>query len=177
MGPMSRRERIMSVPVLLAMFLWICGSNPTISLPFPDSNFINATMVVFAVISLMPVTGVIDFDDIVREKAAWEVFFYFTSLLTLSSGLNEIGFIKWVAEGFAKPLASMSPLMGMVLLVSFFFWIHADPDRTAAEPRQRPPGAGANFRQADRRCAQKPQKRRSRQHPSPRPHQARLCDL
>jgi anion transporter len=124
MGPMSRSERIMSVLVLLAMFLWICGSNPTISLPFLGSNFINATMVVFVVISLMLLTGVIDFDDIVREKAAWEVFFYFTSLLTLSSGLNEIGFIKWVAEGFAKPLATMSPLTGMILLVSFFFWVH-----------------------------------------------------
>ena len=110
--------------VLLAMFLWICGSNPTISLPLLGSNFINPTMVVFVVISLMLLTGVIDFDDIVRERAAWEVFFYFTSLLTLSSGLNEIGFIKWVAEGYAKPLASVSPMVGMILLVSFFFWVH-----------------------------------------------------
>src|SRR5207302_10274032 len=53
MGPMSRSERIMAALVLLAMFLWICGSNPTISLPFLGSNFINATMVVFVVISLM----------------------------------------------------------------------------------------------------------------------------
>src|SRR5258708_7861748 len=81
-------------------------------------------MVVFVVIALMLVTGIIEFDDIVAEKAAWEVFFYFTSLLTLSSGLNEIGFIKWVAEGYAKPLAGLSPMMGMILLGSFFFWIH-----------------------------------------------------
>ena len=124
MGPLSRNEWIMAALVLLAMFLWICGSNPTISVPFLGSNFISATMVVFVVISLMLLTGVIEFDDIVREKSAWEVFFYFTSLLTLSSGLNDIGFIKWVAEGYAKELAGLSPLMGMILLVSFFFWIH-----------------------------------------------------
>jgi citrate:succinate antiporter/L-tartrate/succinate antiporter len=124
MGPPSRSEWVMAVLVLLAMFLWICGSNPAISLPLLGSNFINPTMVVFVVISLMLVTDVIDFDDIIREKAAWEVFFYFTSLLTLSSGLNEIGFIKWVAEGYAKPLASVSPMVGMILLVSFFFWVH-----------------------------------------------------
>src|SRR4051794_35494998 len=124
MGPLSRNEWIMAALVLLAMFLWICGSNPTISLPLLGSNFINATMVVFVVISLMLVTGVIEFADIVAEKAAWEVFFYFTSLLTLSSGLNEIGFIKWVAEGYAKPLAGMSPTLGLILLVSFFFWVH-----------------------------------------------------
>ncbi|MBR0796790.1 DASS family sodium-coupled anion symporter [Bradyrhizobium jicamae] len=124
MGPPSRQEWIMVALVLLAMFFWICGSNPNISLPLLGSNFINATTVVFVVISLMLLSGVIAFDDIVAEKSAWEVFFYFTSLLTLSSGLNEIGFIKWVAEGYARPLAGMSPLAGMILLVSFFFWVH-----------------------------------------------------
>jgi anion transporter len=124
MGPPSRSEWIMLTLVLLAMFFWICGSNPTISLPLLGSNFINATMVVFVVISLMLVTGVIDFADIVAEKAAWEVFFYFTSLLTLAAGLNEIGFIKWVADGYAKPLAGMSPTLGLILLVTFFFWVH-----------------------------------------------------
>jgi citrate:succinate antiporter/L-tartrate/succinate antiporter len=124
MGPPSRSEWIMVALVLLAMFLWICGSNPAIPLPWLGSNFISATMVVFVVISLMLVTGVIDFGDIVAEKAAWEVFFYFTSLLTLSAGLNEIGFIKWVADLYGKELAGMSPTLGLVLLVSFFFWIH-----------------------------------------------------
>ena len=124
MGPPSRHEWIMAGLVVLAMFLWITGSNPAISLPMLGSNFINPTMVVFVVITLMLVTGIIEFDDIVAEKSAWEVFFYFTSLLTLSSGLNEIGFIKWVAEGYAKPLATVTPTIGMILLVSFFFWVH-----------------------------------------------------
>jgi citrate:succinate antiporter/L-tartrate/succinate antiporter len=124
MGPMSRNEWIMLTLIILAMFLWIAGSSPDIHVPVLGSNFVNATTVVFIVISLMLVTGVIEFADIVSEKSAWEVFFYFTSLLTLSSGLNEIGFIRWVAEGYAKPLATLSPTLGMILLVSFFFWIH-----------------------------------------------------
>jgi len=124
MGPLSRSEWIMAVLVVLAMFLWITGSNPDIKLPGLGANYINPTMVVLVIISLMLVTGVVEFADIVAEKAAWEVFFYFTSLLTLASGLNEIGFIKWVAEGFAKPLASMSPTLATILLVTLFFWIH-----------------------------------------------------
>ena len=53
MGPLSRSEWIMIALVLLAMVLWITGSNPNISLPVLGSNFINPTMVVFVVISLM----------------------------------------------------------------------------------------------------------------------------
>jgi len=124
MGPLSRNEWIMSALVLLAMFLWITGSNPNIRLPGLGANYINATTVVFVIISLLLVTAVIDFNDIVSEKSAWEVFFYFTSLLTLASGLNDIGFIKWVAEGFARPLTSMSSTMAVILLVALFFWIH-----------------------------------------------------
>ena len=124
MGPLSRNEWVMSGLVVLAMFLWITGSNPNIKLPFLGANYINATMVVLVIISLLLVTKVVAFDDIVAEKSAWEVFFYFTSLLTLASGLNEIGFIKWVAEGFAKPLVGISPLLALILLVTLFFWIH-----------------------------------------------------
>lgn len=124
LGPLSRNEWIMGALVLLAMFLWITGSSANISLPLLGSNFINATTVVFVVISLMLLTGVIEFADIVAEKNAWEVLFYFTSLLVLSSGLNEIGFIGWVANGYAKSLTGLSPLLTTILLVALFFWIH-----------------------------------------------------
>jgi citrate:succinate antiporter/L-tartrate/succinate antiporter len=124
MGPLSRNEWMMSGLVLVAMFLWITGANPNITLPYLGTNYINPTMVVFVIISLLLLTGVVDFADIISDKSAWEVFFYFATLLTLASGLNEIGFIKWVAVGFAKPLASMSPTMALILLVTLFFWIH-----------------------------------------------------
>lgn len=124
MGPMSRSERTMAAAILLAMFLWITGSNPNIELPGLGANYINATTVVLVVISLLLLTGVIAFSDIVAETGAWEVFFYFTSLLTLASGLNDIGFIKWAAESFARPLAGVSPTTAVVFLVALFFWIH-----------------------------------------------------
>jgi citrate:succinate antiporter/L-tartrate/succinate antiporter len=124
MGRMSRNEWIMASLVVLAMFFWITGSNPAIHLPVLGSNYINATTVVLVVMSLLLLTGVVSFDDIVSEKSAWEVLFYFTSLLTLAAGLNEIGFIKWVAENFAHSLGWAAPTTTLLLLVALFFWIH-----------------------------------------------------
>ncbi len=123
MGPMSRAEGIMVGLIAVAMFLWITGST-NINVPLLGANYINATTVVFVVIALMLVTGVVAFEDIVADKAAWEVFFYFSSLLTLAAGLNEIGFVKWVATEYAKPLAGLSPTVVLVSLVALFFWIH-----------------------------------------------------
>lgn len=110
-GPMSRSERIMAGLLFIAMVLWIGTSVP-------------ATTVVFIVIALMLLSGVIEFTDIVSDQATWEVFLYFTSLLTLAAGLADVGFIRWVAEEYARPLSGLSPGLALVLLVALFFWIH-----------------------------------------------------
>jgi citrate:succinate antiporter/L-tartrate/succinate antiporter len=115
-GPMSRDEHVMVVLVLLAMFLWITGSNPSIVLPVLGANYINPTMVVFVVISLLLLTGVIEFADIVAEKSAWEVLFYFTSLLTLASGSTTSGSSSGWPRAFAKHLGAMSPTMATIML-------------------------------------------------------------
>ena len=52
------------------------------------------------------------------------MFFYFTSLLTLASGLNEIGFIKWFATDVAKHLGGYSGTASTIMLLTLFFWIH-----------------------------------------------------
>jgi anion transporter len=124
MGPVSPREWKMAGLIVAAMFFWIFGGNPNISLPWLGSNFINATTVVLGIIAAMLVLRIIDYQDIVSEKSAWEVFLYFTTLLTLADGLNKIGFVKWFAELASRPLASLAPTLAMVLLVALFFWIH-----------------------------------------------------
>ena len=124
MGPLARNEWLMLGFVVLAMLLWIFGSNPNFSVPFLGSNFINATMVVLLIIALMLLTGVVELADIVENKAAWEVLLYFTTLLTLADGLNKIGFVKWFASLAAAPLAGQDPTLALIGLVAIFFWVH-----------------------------------------------------
>lgn len=124
LGKITRQEIVMVVLVLLAIFLWITGSNTLFSLPYFGTNFINATTVVLVVIALMLVTNVVTWEEILANKAAWNVLVWFATLVTLANGLNQVGFVKWFANLAAAPLKGFDPIMAMGLLVALFFFIH-----------------------------------------------------
>jgi len=124
MGSISRGEITMIVLVLLALFLWITGSNVLFSLPYFGTNFINATTVVLLVIVLMIVTGVVTWEEILANKGAWNVLVWFATLITLANGLNTVGFVRWFANLASAPLKGLDPIMAMVFLVVLFFFIH-----------------------------------------------------
>ena len=124
MGPIARPECVMAAVVALAVFLWIVGSNRDVALPLVGSQFIDATGVVLLANALMLVTGVVSWDDILGHKSAWNVLVWFATLLALADGLNRVGFVAWVAGGFAATLGGLPPGGVMVLLVAFFFVVH-----------------------------------------------------
>jgi citrate:succinate antiporter/L-tartrate/succinate antiporter len=124
MGAFGRAERVMAALVVLAVVLWVVGSNASIALPLLGSQFIDPTGVVLLAIALMLVTGVIDWDDILDSKGAWNVLVWFATLVALADGLNRVGFVSWVARGLAPRLLGIPPLLAMALLVAFFFAVH-----------------------------------------------------
>jgi citrate:succinate antiporter/L-tartrate/succinate antiporter len=124
MGAITRQELLMAALVVLAVFLWVVGANPDIALPLLGSQFIDATGVVLLANTLMLVTGVVAWDDILGHKAAWNVLVWFATLVALADGLNRVGFVTWAARGFAARLVGVPPLTVMALLVAFFFFVH-----------------------------------------------------
>jgi citrate:succinate antiporter/L-tartrate/succinate antiporter len=124
MGAVSRQETVMAGLVVLAVFLWIVGSSKNIALPLLGSQFIDATGVALLATALMLVTRVVAWDDILGNKGAWNVLVWFATLVALADGLNRVGFVTWVARGFAATLAGIPPFTVMVLLVAFFFFVH-----------------------------------------------------
>lgn len=113
MSGLSRNEIIMGVLVVLALALWIFGG-----------SFIDATLVALVVISLMVITSIVQWNDIVGNKAAWNVLVWFATLVTLAGGLSSVGFIKWFAASAAGALTGMSVTVVMILLVVLFFVVH-----------------------------------------------------
>lgn len=113
MGKISRNEIIMAALALLALVLWIVGR-----------DFIDATMVALMVICLMLITGIIRWDDVLNNKAAWNVLVWFATLVTLAGGLSRVGFVTWFSDGAASLLGGLAPLVVMVAMVAIFFLFH-----------------------------------------------------
>ena len=99
--------------VVIALLLWIFGG-----------DYINATTVALVVISLMLITSVVTWDDIVKNSAAWNTLAWFATLVALADGLNRVGFVKWFADAVAAHMTGFSPFTAMVVLVLVFYFTH-----------------------------------------------------
>ena len=72
--------------------------------------------------SLLVARGIVSWEDVVGNRQAWNVFVWFSTLITLAGGLAEVGFVRWLADRIEAPMARAAfpyPLAGLV--VAFFF--------------------------------------------------------
>ncbi len=113
LGPPSIHELIVAVLVTMALALWVFGA-----------AYVNATAVAMIVISLMLVTRVFTWDDMLKYTSAWNTLAWFATLVTLADGLNRTGFVKWLAELIGHQIVGFSPFAAMLVLVAVFFFSH-----------------------------------------------------
>ena len=79
---------------------------------------------ILAVIALLILVRILDWDDVIGNRVAWDTLVYFATLLALAEGLERLGIVAWAAQGASSLLVGVSPLLAIVVLVSFFFLIH-----------------------------------------------------
>lgn len=113
MGKTSRNEIVMACLAVLALLLWIFGGKR-----------LDATTVALIVLSLMILTGILTWDDIIGNRQAWNVLVWFGTLVALADGLNQVGFLKWISEVAVKSMTGIPVTLMVVLLVIFFFAVH-----------------------------------------------------
>jgi L-tartrate/succinate antiporter len=113
MGGISMREVGMALLAVLALSLWIFGG-----------DFVNATTVALLVLCLMVVGRIVDWDDVLAHRQAWNVLIWFATLVTMADGLNRVGFLKWFSVGAAGAMSGYSVTTIVVMLTVVYFVVH-----------------------------------------------------
>jgi len=113
MGRVTFKEVSMALLALLALGLWIFGG-----------EMINATTVALLVLSLMVMTRIVGWDDVLGHKQAWNVLVWFATLVTMADGLNKVGFLKWFAGGAASAMSGYSVMAIVIMLTVVYFVVH-----------------------------------------------------
>ena len=114
MGPMKWSERLMLLVFFLVAILWM-----TISL-----HNIDYAVVALLGISVLLVTGVLDWDDLVSEKAAWGVFVWYGGLIRMAEALGETGITKRFAEASAGLTTGWKWWLALTALLLIYFYAH-----------------------------------------------------
>lgn len=114
MGIMSKSEKFMIGIFLIALILWILGS----------VIHIDATLTAFIALSLLLITGVLAWSDILNETGAWNTLVWFSILVMMANQLNELGFIPWLSKSISGSLGGLSWPIVLIILVLFYFYSH-----------------------------------------------------
>ncbi len=112
MGRTSRGERLMMAVFALVLTLWLTTG----------WHHIEYTVVALIGIGLLLVTNVLSWEDVIAERAAWDVFIWYGGLVQLATMLGETGITKWFA-GVAAQLASgweWGAALALLLLIYFY---------------------------------------------------------
>jgi DASS family divalent anion:Na+ symporter len=114
MGPLGRHEKIVAVTFAGMVVLW--GAAATLGL--------DSTAIAFLGLGVLLATGVLTLADIAKEGDVLATFIWFAVLFTLSSQLNELGFMGYLGERMAGALGGLSPLVAGVALVVAYVLLH-----------------------------------------------------
>jgi L-tartrate/succinate antiporter len=114
MGSISSKELMMLGYAILALIFWIFGKQ----------LHVNSTVAAVFVLTLMVLTRIITWEDVITNKGAWNVLVWFATLVAMAAGLKKTGVLDWVGNMISTNLTGMAPASVVVLLVVLFFVLH-----------------------------------------------------
>ena len=114
LGPVKKEEWLMLTTFLLLIVLWIFGGTFSV----------NATSAALMGLSLLLLTRVLTWDEITKEKAAWDTLIWFAVLIMLASYLNKFGLTDWFSRFIVSHLDKMSWQSGFFILSLIYFFSH-----------------------------------------------------
>ena len=114
MGPVGRAEWIMLFCFVLLLTLWVLSG----------TLGVHTTVTAMLGLVVLLVTGVLTWDDVLREKGAWDTLVWFSALVMMASYLTELGVIPWFSETVGGWFGGVGWLSGFLALSLVYFYSH-----------------------------------------------------
>ena len=114
MGKVSSSEWMMLGAFFLLLTLWIFGRNLGI----------HSTAAAFAGLGGLLLTRVLTWDDILRERGAWNTLVWFSALVMMATYLNRLGLIAWFGNTVSTTIGGTSWQIAFVALSLVYFYSH-----------------------------------------------------
>lgn len=114
LGPLSTNEILLSFVFVLMIGLWIAGP------------FIQMTAVTTALMGLtfLLLVKVLTWDEVIKQKGAWDTLVWFAALVMMASSLNKLGLMKWFSSFVVANVSHMPWVTGMLCLLIIYFYAH-----------------------------------------------------
>lgn len=114
LGPLSTGELVMLMVFAFLLILWVFG----------DKYGIDATSAAIIGLSILLISGVLKWDDIIAEQRAWDTFIWMAVLIMLSDQLSKMGITGWFGDKLQKGVAKLNWFTVFVLVSLFYFYVH-----------------------------------------------------
>jgi DASS family divalent anion:Na+ symporter len=113
-GSISKKEWIMVLTFILLISLWVMA--PVIK--------ISATITALFGLSLLLVTNVLNWEDILNERGAWDTLIWFGALVTMASSLNQLGLMDWFSNNVVEHVTGFHWISGFTIIGLIYFYSH-----------------------------------------------------
>ena len=111
---MSRDERLMQLVFTLVAGLWITQA----------WHSIHYAVVALIGVAVLLLTRVLDWDDIMSQRAAWDVFIWYGGLVRMAEALGETGITTRFAEVVAGWTVGWSWMAALAVLLLVYYYAH-----------------------------------------------------
>ena len=111
---MGREERILLTVFILLLGLWIFGG----------VLGVHATAAAMAGVGAMLATGTLAWEDILKERSAWDTLIWFAVLVMMASQLGELGLLGWFSDRVSGVLVNGHWLPAFLSLSLIYFYTH-----------------------------------------------------
>jgi len=75
-------------------------------------------------LALMFACRIVEWKDVLKDHAAWDTVIWFGAIISMASGLTDLGFIKWMTAQFVSSFDKMTWLSTFIVLGLVYIYIH-----------------------------------------------------